>query len=37
MGALLAAGAELRELWPQMVDRTERTAYEWLAVREGAR
>ena len=37
MGALLAAGAELRELWPQMVDRTERTAAEWLAVREGAR
>jgi carboxylate-amine ligase len=37
MGALLAAGAELRELWPQMVDRTERTASEWLAVREAAR
>jgi len=37
MGALLAAGADLRELWPQVVDRTERTASEWLAVREGAR
>jgi len=37
MGALLAAGADLRELWPQVVERTHRSAAEWLALREAAR
>jgi carboxylate-amine ligase len=37
MGALLSAGAGPRELWPQMIERTHRSAAAWLAVREGAR
>jgi hypothetical protein len=31
--ARLAEGASPRELWPDVVERTERSAAEWLAVR----
>jgi glutamate---cysteine ligase / carboxylate-amine ligase len=37
MGELMDAGADPRQLWPQVVDSTHRSAAEWLAAREEAR
>lgn len=37
MGELMDAGADPRELWPQVVESTHRSAAEWLAAREEAR
>ena len=37
MGEAMDAGADPRELWPEVVERTHRSAGEWLAVREEAR
>jgi carboxylate-amine ligase len=37
MGELMDDGADPRELWPQVVESTHRSAAEWLAAREEAR
>jgi hypothetical protein len=34
---MMAAGADPRELWPDVVDRTRDSAREWMAERQEAR